>query len=74
MRMVSIRWFLHNTGESLCRWWRFSVTICVSSSIDIQLIMDLLSHAIRAAKILKWMKTTEIWQEILDYLPPLKIE
>ena len=52
----------------------FPVTICVSSSIDIQLIMDLLSHAIRAAKILKVDENKhEIWQEILDYLPPLKI-
>lgn len=50
------------------------VTICVSSTVDIQLIMDLLSHAISAAKILKVdQKKIEQWQEILHNLPPMQI-
>lgn len=50
------------------------VTICVSSTVDIQLIMDLLSHTIKAAKILRAdQDKVKQWQEILDNLPPMKI-
>jgi len=50
------------------------VTICVSSTVDVQLVMDLLSHAIKAAKILKVDDhKIEKWQEILDHLPPMQI-
>ena len=50
------------------------VTICVSSTSDIQLITDVLSHAVSAANILKTDKEkVEKWQEILDNLPPMQI-
>lgn len=50
------------------------VTIGVSSAIDIQLIMDLLSHCIKAAKILNVdEEKISIWTEILENLPPLQI-
>ncbi|TAH72903.1 MAG: glycoside hydrolase family 95 protein [Anaerolineaceae bacterium] len=50
------------------------VTICVSSTIDIQLIMDLFSHTISAANILRVdQEKIEQWQEILDNLPPMQI-
>lgn len=50
------------------------VTICVSSAIDIELIMDLLSHAITAAKRLRTdPDKIEKWNEILTHLPPLQI-
>ena len=50
------------------------VTICVSSAIDIELIMDLLSHAITAAKRLRTdSDKIEKWNEILTHLPPLQI-
>jgi alpha-L-fucosidase 2 len=52
----------------------YPVTICVSSTIDIELIMDLLSHAIIAAKLLKVdSDKIEQWEEILQHLPPLQI-
>lgn len=50
------------------------VTICVSSTVDILLVTDLLTHLIRAAKILKVdIEKIEIWNEILDNLPGLQI-
>lgn len=50
------------------------VSICVSSTIDIMLIMDLLNHATTAARILKIdQDKIKIWEEILDNLPPFQI-
>lgn len=50
------------------------VTICTSSAVDVELAMDALSHAIRAAKLLNIdLEKQVIWQEILDHLPKLKI-
>jgi len=50
------------------------VTICVSSTMDVQLVMDVLSHAAAAAKILKVDgDKIEKWEEILEHLPPMKI-
>ncbi len=52
----------------------YPVTICVSSSSDVQLIMDLLSHAIAAARLLgKDADKIQVWDEILKNLPPLQI-
>lgn len=52
----------------------FPVTICVSSTIDIELVMDLLNHAIMAAQILNVdADKVEVWKEILDHLPKLQI-
>lgn len=50
------------------------VTICVSSTVDVELIMDLLNHAIKCAEILKVDsdKITQ-WNEILNHLPSLRI-
>jgi alpha-L-fucosidase 2 len=50
------------------------VTICVSSTTDITLTMDLLSHTIRAAKILNVdVDKQVIWQEMYDNLPKFQI-
>lgn len=50
------------------------VTICVSSAADVELVTDLLTHAIKAARILNVdQDKVEKWQEILDHLPPLQI-
>ncbi len=50
------------------------VTLCVSSSLDVQLCRDLLSHAIKAAEILdKDPEDRGRWQHILAHLPPLKV-
>lgn len=50
------------------------VSIGVSSAIDIELIMDLLAHSIKAADILGVDKDkVNIWTEILDNLPTLQI-
>lgn len=50
------------------------VTLCVSSSMDIQLVMELLTNTISAAKILKAdLKQQKKWRKMLDKLPPLKI-
>ena len=50
------------------------VTIGVSSAIDNELIMDLLSHCIRAAGILNIdADKIAVWTEILENLPPLQI-
>ena len=50
------------------------VSLCISSTMDIQLVMDLLIHAIKGAKILciDENKIT-IWQGILDHLPKMKV-
>ena len=50
------------------------VTICVSSAVDIELAMDALNHAVRAAKLLDLDADKQIiWQELLDHLPKLQI-
>lgn len=50
------------------------VTLCVSATMDIQLIRDLLSHAIRSAEILNLdEEKRREWRSILDRLPPMRI-
>jgi alpha-L-fucosidase 2 len=50
------------------------VSICVSSSMDVQLAKDSLSHAIKAAEILgEDKKEVEIWKELVQGLPEMKI-
>lgn len=50
------------------------VSICVSSSMDVQLAKDSLSHAIKAAEILGVdKKKVEIWKELIQGLPEMKI-
>jgi alpha-L-fucosidase 2 len=50
------------------------VTICVSSAADIELAAEVLSHAIKAAKLLGVDKEKQcIWQELLTNLPELQI-
>ncbi|MDF2801980.1 MAG: alpha-L-fucosidase 2 precursor [Anaerocolumna sp.] len=50
------------------------VTICISSAADITLAIDVLSHAIKAAKILEIDNDKQtIWQELLENLPKLQI-
>ena len=50
------------------------VTLCVSATMDIVFMQDLLGHAIRAAALLNVDKEKRVkWQSILDRLPPLKI-
>jgi len=50
------------------------VTLCVSATMDILLIQDLLSHAIRAAELLGVDDHKRAqWRSMLDRLPALKI-
>lgn len=50
------------------------VSICTSSAVDIELVTELLGHAVKAAEILKTDKNRiEIWNEILEHLPKLQI-
>lgn len=50
------------------------VSICTSSTIDILLVTDLLNHTVQAAKLLKVdSEKVELWEHILNHLPPLKI-
>lgn len=50
------------------------VTTCTSSAVDVEFANELLSHVIAAAKLLKVdADKVEIWQELLDNLPELKI-
>jgi len=50
------------------------VTLCVSATMDIQLIRDLLGHAIASAELLGVdADKRELWTSILDRLPPMKI-
>lgn len=50
------------------------VTICTSSAVDVEFANELLTHAIRAAKLLGVDEDkTVIWQELLDNLPELQI-
>ena len=50
------------------------VTLCVSATMDVELIRDLLAHVIGAAEVLQVdADKAEKWRSILDRLPPLKI-
>ncbi|MFH2067851.1 MAG: glycoside hydrolase family 95 protein [Candidatus Omnitrophota bacterium] len=50
------------------------VSLCIGSSMDIELIHDLLTHAIATSKILNTdTKKRKQWTDILKKLPPLKI-
>ena len=50
------------------------VTLCVSATMDIQLIRDLLDHAIQAGELLDVdADKRELWRSMLDRLPPMKI-
>lgn len=49
------------------------VTICVSSSMDIELCHETLSHCIQAAKILSVdEELSKKWKEIIEHLPKLR--
>ena len=53
---------------------RFPVSICVSATMDLQLLWDTLTHAIRAAEILEVdADKRALWQDMLDRVPPMKI-
>lgn len=57
-----------DTGEE------FPVSLCVSAAMDIELIQDLLGHAIRSAEILGLNEAKrKQWRAMLQKLPPLKI-
>ena len=50
------------------------VTICTSSAVDVEFAGELLTHVIRAAKLLgKDEDKVAIWQELLEHLPRLQI-
>lgn len=50
------------------------VSICTSSTIDVLLVMDLFEHILQAAKLLKTdLDKLELWQDILDHLPNIKV-
>ena len=50
------------------------VTLCVSATMDLQLIRDLLGHAVRAAQLLEAdAGKRKRWRSILAHLPPMKI-
>lgn len=50
------------------------VTLCVSATMDIMLISEVLEHAIDAAEVLKVdLKRRVRWRQMLQQLPPLKI-
>ncbi len=56
--------------ECECR----SVSICVSASMDIELVWDVFTHAIAAAEALGIdQDKRETWKQILHKLPPLQI-
>ena len=51
-----------------------SVALCVSSTMDVQLIRSVLGQAIKSAELLDVdAGKCQKWREILDHLPPLKI-
>ena len=50
------------------------VSLCVAASMDLELIHDCLTHAIRASEILEVDEDLcEVWQNILKRIPPLQI-
>lgn len=50
------------------------VTLCVSAAMDIELVWDVLTHAIKAAEILGIDEAQrKLWSDMLHKLPPLKI-
>ena len=50
------------------------VTLCVSATMDIQLIQDVLGHAIQAGELLEVdADKRKRWRWMLDRLPPMKI-
>jgi alpha-L-fucosidase 2 len=50
------------------------VSLCVSSTMDVQLARDALSYAIRSAQVLGVdLEKQALWQEMMAKLPPLKI-
>ena len=52
----------------------YPVTICVSSTVDIELIIDLLTHTIKAARLLRTdLHRIPRWEEILKNLPKYQI-
>jgi len=50
------------------------VSLCFSATMDVELIHDVLTHVIKASKILK-LDEDDIpkWQDILDRIPPLQV-
>jgi alpha-L-fucosidase 2 len=50
------------------------VTLCVSATMDIQLIRDVLGHAIKAGELLEVdADKRKRWRSMLDHLPPMKV-
>ncbi|MFH1006884.1 MAG: glycoside hydrolase family 95 protein [Candidatus Latescibacterota bacterium] len=50
------------------------VTLCVSATMDIQLIREVLDHAIQAAEILDVdADKREVWRAMCDRLPPINV-
>ncbi len=50
------------------------VSLCVSATLDVQLIQDVLGHAIQSAELLTVdAEKRRQWQSILDRLPPMKV-
>ena len=53
---------------------KFPVSLCVSSAMDIELAIDILSHSVKASEILGIdEEKRQCWKTILAKLPPLKI-
>jgi len=50
------------------------VSLCVAATMDLELIYDVLTHAIRASEILDVdAELREIWRRILEEIPPLQV-
>lgn len=53
---------------------RFPVSICINSAMDIQLVQEVLSNAIRGAELLGIDDENRlVWQSMLESLPELKV-
>jgi alpha-L-fucosidase 2 len=53
---------------------QFPVSLCVSSTMDIQLAHDVLSHAVKSSEILNVdTDKHKVWQDMLKKLPKMKI-
>ena len=53
---------------------KYPVSICTNCAMDIELITEVMTHAIASARILQVDETKiATWQSILNHLPPLKI-